>query len=57
MNESEQHRQDAEDKKTDIINQVNREKNNGFEREKEFNDLTKQFEFEKEKEVVFLSDK
>ncbi|CAF0929077.1 unnamed protein product [Brachionus calyciflorus] len=54
---SEKLRSENEDKRTDLINQVNKEKNSSFDKEKEFNDLAKQFELEKEKEVVLLTDK
>lgn len=57
LNECEKLRNENEEKKSELMNQVNKEKNASFEKEKEFNDLNKQFELEKEKEVVLLSDK
>ena len=57
LTEAEAQRKEAEDRKNDISLQINRQKEFGFEREKEFNDLTTQFEYEKEKEVVLQSDK
>ena len=50
-------KKESEGRKEDTTDQVNKEKNQNFDREKEFNDLTKQFELEKEKEVVLQSDK
>ena len=47
----------SELKKDDLLEQINTEKNHNFEKEKEFNDLTKLHELEKEKEVVLQSDK
>ncbi|RNA21673.1 coiled-coil domain-containing protein [Brachionus plicatilis] len=55
--ECEKLRNENEDKKSELMDQVSKEKNASFEKEKEFNDLSKQFELEKEKEVVLLSDK
>ena len=57
LTDTESHRKEAEDRKNDLLLQISRQKEFGFEREKEFNDLTTQFEFEKEKEVVLQSDK
>ncbi len=48
---------DAENRKDDLLEQIANEKTLNFEKEKEFNDLTKQNELEKEKEVVLQSDK
>ena len=50
-------RLEAEMKKDDLLEQIANEKTLNFEKEKEFNDLTKQNELEKEKEVVLQSDK
>jgi len=57
LTDAESHRKESEDRKNDLLLQINRQKEFGFEREKEFNDLTHSFENEKEKEVVFQSDK
>lgn len=46
-----------EDKNNELLSIVNKEKNSCFEREKELNDKTKEFEMHKEREVVLLSDK
>lgn len=57
LNEAEQSKKDAEERKEEYINVVTKTRNDVFEREKEFNDLTKVYELEKEKEVVLQSDK
>ena len=57
QSEIERKQKDAEEKKEDISDQVNREKMSMFDREKEFNEQSKKYELEKEKEVVLLSDK
>lgn len=57
MDEYEKLRNENEGKKNEMVDQVNREKNAYFEKEKQLNDLSKRFEYEKEKEVVLLSDK
>jgi hypothetical protein len=46
-----------EDKNNELISSVNKEKNGCFEREKEFNQLSKDFELQKEKEVELQTDK
>jgi hypothetical protein len=46
-----------EEKKNEFASQTTTEKESTFDREKEFNDLTKQYELEKEKEIVLQSDK
>lgn len=48
---------DHEEKNEELNERINHEKMTHFEREKDFNDLSKQFELEKEKEVVLQSDK
>ncbi len=55
--ETEKQRKEAEDKRDEFFQQVERNRNIGYDRDKEFNDLTKQFELEKEKEVFFQSEK
>jgi hypothetical protein len=57
LNHAEELKKEAEGRKEDTTDHVNKEKNQNFDREKEFNDLTKQYELEKEKEVVLQSDK
>ena len=57
MKDSESARSEAELLKDDILDQIGNEKSLNFEKEKEFNDLTKQNELEKEKEVVLQSDR
>ena len=57
LNNAEELKKEAELRKEDTSDLVNKEKNQNFDREKEFNDLTKQYELEKEKEVVLQSDK
>ncbi len=53
----ENNKSDWETKKEDLFDRINNEKSQNFEKEKEFNDLSKQYELEKEKEVVLQSDK
>ena len=48
---------DSEDKRDDLMDQTSREKNSNAEKDKELSDLNKQFELEKEKEVILQSDK
>jgi hypothetical protein len=55
--ELDKQRKEAEEKRDDIVQQVEKYRNQGYDKEKEFNDLTKQFELEKEKEVFFQSEK
>jgi len=55
--EIEEHLQDHNDKKTETSNHINKQKNLLALREKDFNDLSKQLELEKEKEAVLLTDK
>jgi hypothetical protein len=55
--EAEEYKSMVEDKKNEIASQITHEKENTFDKEKEFNDLTKQYELEKEKEIVLQSDK
>lgn len=57
LNGADDLKNEAETRKGDTTDLVNKEKNSNFDREKEFNDLTKQYELEKEKEVVLQSDK
>ena len=57
LTEAEAKKKQAGDQKNDLLLQINRQKEFGYEREKEFNELTTQFEYEKEKEVVLQSDK
>ena len=57
LQEVENLKNDSEVKKDDLVDQIANEKSTNFEREKEFNDLTKQTELEKEKEVVLQSDR
>lgn len=57
VNDAEIQKKEAEDRKNDLILQITRQKESGFEKEKEFNDLNTEFEYEKEKEVVLQSDK
>lgn len=57
LNDHENLKNQAEMKKDDLLEQIANEKTLNFEKEKEFNDLTKQNELEKEKEVVLQSDK
>lgn len=40
-----------------MLDQIANEKSSNFEKEKEFNDLSRQMELEKEKEIVLQSDK
>ena len=55
--EMEELRQLIEDKKSEVASQITLEKETTFDKEKEFNDLTKQHELEKEKEIVLQADK
>ena len=48
---------ELEDKHEELLEQINHENMTHFEREKDFNDLSKQYELEKEKQVVLQSDK
>jgi hypothetical protein len=57
LNHVEELKREAEGRKEDTTDLVNKEKNQNFDREKEFNDLTKQYELEREKEIVLQSDK
>lgn len=57
LQEVENLKNDCEVKKDDLVDQIANEKSTNFEREKEFNDLTKQTELEREKEVVLQSDR
>ena len=57
LNHAEELKREAESRKEDTTDYVNKEKNQNFDREKEFNDLTKQYELEREKEIVLQSDK
>ncbi len=57
LSELDKQRREAEDKRDEIVQQVEKFRNLGYEKEKEFNDLTKQYELEKEKEVFFQSEK
>ena len=57
LTEVEKLKSEAESKKDNLLEQIANEKTLNFEKEKEFNDLTKQNELEKEKEVVLQSDK
>jgi hypothetical protein len=57
VNQAEEFKVMVEDRKNDISTQITHEKESTFDKEKEFNDLTKQYELEKEKEIVLLSDK
>ena len=57
LNHAEELKREAEGRKEDTTDLVNKEKNQNFDREKEFNDLTKQYELEREKEIVLQSDK
>ena len=43
---------ELEDKNEELLEQINHEKMTHFDREKDFNDLSKQYELEKEKETV-----
>ena len=57
VNEAEELKQLAEEKRNEAASNISKEKESTFDKEKEFNDLTKQFELEKEKEIVLQSDK
>ena len=57
LSEAEKQLMEHEDKNNELLSIVNKEKNSCFEREKELNDKTKEFEMHKEREVVLLSDK
>ena len=57
LNDIENSKNGHETKKDDLLDQIATEKSSNFEKEKEFNDLTKQNELEKEKEVVLQSDR
>lgn len=57
LNEAEEEQKVCEDRKNDLAGQIAKEKETTFDREKEFNDLTKQYELEKEKEIVLQADK
>ena len=50
-------RTEFEDKKNELSNIINKQKNLTFVKEKDFNDLHKQLDLEKEKETVLLADK
>ncbi len=50
-------RTEYEDKRNELINMINKQKNVTFVKEKDYNDLHKQLELEKEKETVLLADK
>lgn len=57
LKEIERQKNSNEFKKDEMLDQIANEKSSNFEREKEFNDLSKQMELEKEKEIVLQSDK
>lgn len=57
LSETERQLIEHEDKNNELLSTVSKERNACFEREREFNEKTKEFELEKEKEVVLLSDK
>lgn len=46
-----------EDKNNEMLQMVSKERNTCFDKEREFNDKTKDYELQKEKEVALLSDK
>lgn len=46
-----------EDKNNELLGTVSKERNACFDKEREFNEKNKDYELEKEKEVVLLSDK
>ncbi len=48
---------EIDEKRDEIIGQVNKQRNEIFEQEKSFNDAMRQYELEKEKDVVLNSDK
>ena len=55
--DAEREQEEAQTKKQELADHVNEQRLLGFEREKEFNEMSKQFEFEREKEVVLQSEK
>ena len=55
--EIETQRAEFEEKKNELSNAINKHKNLMFVKEKDYNDLHKQLELEKEKETVLLADK
>lgn len=57
LKEIESQKNSNEFKKDEMLDQIANEKSSNFEKEKEFNDLSKQMELEKEKEIVLQSDK
>ncbi len=50
-------KQEEEDKKVEVNKLISNQKNVVFLKEKDYNDLQKQLELEKEKETVLLADK
>jgi hypothetical protein len=50
-------KQEEEDKRIEVNKLINNQKNTVFLKEKDYNDLQKQLELEKEKETVLLADK
>jgi enoyl reductase-like protein len=57
LRELEREQIEAEQRRTTLLEQINAQKMSSFDKEKEFNELSRMHEFEKEKEVMLQSEK